>query len=81
VVWLDAPIGLRYQRAIARNKGLEDQVSFQEFKAEEAAQMNHEGDETTLNLSGVKAKADIFITNDSNDIEQFKQNAQKALNL
>ncbi|MGH7156925.1 MAG: AAA family ATPase [Candidatus Saccharimonadales bacterium] len=81
VVWLDAPIELRYQRAVDRNKGTEDQVTFEEFKAEEAAQMSHEGDETTLNLSGVKAKADIFITNDNNDIENFKKTAQKALNL
>ena len=81
IVWMDAPIELRYQRAIVRNKGTEDQVTFEEFKAEEQAQMHHAGDETTLNLSGVKAKADIYITNDSNDLEKFKQTAQKALGL
>lgn len=81
VVWLDAPIELRYQRAVARNKGTEDQVTFEEFRAEEQAQMSHSGNETTLNLSGVKAKADIFITNDSNDIEKFKKAAKKALSL
>ena len=81
VVWLDAPIELRYQRAVARNKGAEDRVTFEEFKAEEAAQMHHQGDETTLNLSAVKADADIFIINDSNNIKQFKQTAKKALNL
>ena len=79
VVWVDAPIKLRYQRAVARNKGSEDKVTFEEFKAEEESQMHHAGDETTLNLSGVKANADIFITNDSNDIEEFKKAAQKAL--
>ena len=81
VVWTDAPVELRYQRAIARNKGTEDQVTLQEFKTEEAEQMQHSGDKTTLNLSAVKAKADIFITNDSNDLEKFKQTAQKALGL
>ncbi len=79
VVWTDAPIELRYQRAISRNKGTEDQVNFEEFKAEENSQMSRAGDETTLNLSGVKAKADIFINNDSNDIEEFKKAAQTAL--
>jgi dephospho-CoA kinase len=79
LVWVDAPIELRHQRAVARNKGTEDQVTFEEFRAEEQAQMDHSGDKTTLNLSGVKAKADIFITNDSNDIEDFKKAAQAAL--
>jgi dephospho-CoA kinase len=81
VVWLDAPIQLRYQRAVTRNKGTEDRVTFQEFKAEEEAQMQHNGDETTLNLSGVKAKADIFITNDTDNLEDFRRSAQKALGL
>lgn len=81
VVWVDAPIELRYQRAIDRNKGTEDQVTFEEFKAEEDEQMSQTGDETTLNLSAVKAKADIFITNDDNDIEKFKEISRKALGL
>lgn len=81
VVWLDAPIELRYQRAITRNKGSEDQVTFEEFQAEEAVQMRKTGDETTLNLSVVKAKADIFITNDGSSLENFKQEIKKALRL
>lgn len=81
VVWTDAPIKLRYQRAIARNKGTEDQITFEEFQAEEAEQMHHNGDETTLNLSAVKAKADIFITNDNNDLEEFKLKVQQTLDL
>lgn len=82
VVWTDAPLELRYQRAIARNKGTEDQVTFEEFQAEEAEQMRHHGDDkTALDLSAVKAKADIFITNDSNDFKEFKQTALKALGL
>lgn len=81
VVWLDAPIELRYQRAIARNKGSEDHVTFEEFKAEEEEQMRQTGDETTLNLSAVKAKADIFITNDNNNLEDFKAAITIALKL
>jgi len=78
VVWLDAPIKLRYQRAIARNKGTEDQVTFKEFQKEEAEQM-HGDHETALSLSAVKAKADIFITNDSNDFAEFKKRSKIAL--
>jgi hypothetical protein len=42
---------------------------------------HHGGDEATLNMAGVKAKADIFITNDGNSLEDFQKTAQKALNL
>jgi dephospho-CoA kinase len=78
VVWLDAPIKLRYQRAIARNKGTEDHVTFEEFRKEEAEQM-HSTDELALNLSAVKAKADIFITNGTNNLEDFKDKVREAL--
>lgn len=79
VVWVDAPIQVRYNRAIARNKSTEDHVTFEEFQAEEQAQMTYSGGKTTLNLSGVKAKADIFINNDSDNLENFKESIQKAL--
>ena len=79
VVWLDAPIKLRYQRAIARNKGAEDQITFEEFQKEGAIQMHGPADETALNLSAVKAKADLFITNNSNDFGEFHIRSKQAL--
>ena len=78
VVWLDAPQKLRYQRAKARNKGAEDRITLKEFQKEEAEQM-HSTDENALNLSAVKAKADIFITNDNNDFALFEKHATEAL--
>lgn len=41
--------------------------------------MQHSGDAATLNMAGVKEICDIFLTNDGNDVEKFKANAQKAL--
>lgn len=81
VVWVDADPKIRYQRVTNRNRGSEDHVTFEQFMAEEAAQMHHSGDETTLNLAGVKERADIFIINDGNDIKVFKAEAIKALGL
>lgn len=82
VVWLDADPYVRYQRITNRNRGgIEDKVSFEEFLAEENAQSHYSGDDATLSLSGVKAKADIILVNDSNNIEEFKKAAQKALGL
>jgi hypothetical protein len=47
----------------------------------EQVEMHHQGnDDTALNMSAVKTKADIFITNDSNDLEEFKLAIKNALN-
>lgn len=81
VVWVDADPRIRYNRIIARKRGTEDEVTFAEFMAEEKAQSQHSGDEAILSLDDVKAKADIFLENNGNDIEAFKDAAEKALVL
>lgn len=78
VVWVDADPQIRYERIISRKRGTEDQVTFPEFLAEEKQQMSQAGDEATLNLSAVKAKADIFITN-NNTLDFFKRAIAKSL--
>lgn len=80
VVWLDADPKLRYQRIYSRQRSTEDQKTFEQFLAEERAEMDHHGgDDTTLNMAGVKTKADIFIKNDSNNLEGFKRSIGEAL--
>lgn len=81
LVWIDADPKVRYERITKRQRGAEDQKTFGEFMVEEQAEMEHSGDQATLSLSGVKAKADIFIENNGNDIEAFKNDIKKALNL
>ncbi|HET7827493.1 MAG TPA: AAA family ATPase [Candidatus Saccharimonadales bacterium] len=81
LVWIDADPKTRYDRIFNRGQGDKDKKTFEQFLAEEQAEMDHAGDEATLNMSAVKAKADIFITNDSSSLEEFKQIAQKALDL
>jgi dephospho-CoA kinase len=78
VVWVDAGEQIRYERITSRNKGTEDQVTFEEFLAEEKTQSQHSGDKATLNLSGVKAKADVFVENNS-DIKTFKTAIEGSL--
>jgi len=80
MVWVDADPRVRYERISKRNRGgAEDKVTYKEFLAEEKAQSTHSGDKATLNLSGVKAKADIFIENSGNDIAAFGAQVKKAL--
>jgi dephospho-CoA kinase len=79
VVWVDADPKVRFDRIKNRNRGSEDHVTFDQFLAEEQAQSQHLGDEATLSLSGVKAKADISLENNGNNIESFKTQVRKAL--
>jgi dephospho-CoA kinase len=81
IVWVDADPKVRYNRIFSRGQGDKDKKTFEQFLAEEQTEKEHAGDEATLNWQGVKDRADIFISNDSNDIEDFKQAAQKVLNL
>lgn len=81
LVWVDADPKIRYQRIYSRARSAEDAKTFEQFLAEEQAEMSHSGDESTLNMAGVKAIADIFITNDSNDLDVFKRQVKKVLGL
>src|ERR1035437_7619345 len=66
-VWVDADPKIRYERVQAANRGRggEDNKTYEEFVAEQEAEMSHSGDEATLNMAGVKALADIEIFNES----------------
>lgn len=80
VLWIDSDPGVRYKRITGSNRGrVEDQKTFEQFLAEENAEMQHSGDAATLNIAGVKAKADRFIQNDSASIEEFQALAEDAL--
>ena len=87
VIWVDAEPRLRYDRLIANShlrgadRHHDDNKSFEEFLAEEAAEMHRPigGDQTTLSGSEVKAKSDLFIINDGNDLEVLSQEVSKLL--
>lgn len=79
VVWVDADPKTRYQRIYSRQRTDEDKKTFEQFLEEQQAEMQHYGDNATLNISGVKDKADIFLTNNGNDIDAFKNEAEAKL--
>lgn len=81
VVWVDAGPRVRYERIVSRLRSDEDRKTYEEFLAEEQAEMQHSGDEATLSISAVKALADIPLENNGNDLEAFKDTAEKALSL
>lgn len=79
LIWVDADPKIRYDRIFSRQRTAEDSKTFEQFLAEEEAEMQHSGDEATLNMSAVKEKADITLLNSGNDIEAFKDQAEAAL--
>jgi cytidylate kinase len=79
LVWVDADPKIRYARITKRQRSAEDKKTYQQFLDEERAEMHQSGDAATLNLSGVREISDIFLQNNSNDIEAFKNEAEKAL--
>lgn len=85
MVWLDADARTRYDRvqanAAARNRAEEDNKTFEQFQAEEAAEMHSSGDAATLDGAAVKALCDISIMNDSPDLETLHLKLEAALGL
>lgn len=65
VWWLDADPLLRFTRiranAAQRARAEEDEKTFEQFLAEEKAEMFSSGDAATLNMSAVRDRADITI--------------------
>jgi len=76
VVWVDADPQERYKRiqsnAEARARAGEDSKTFEEFLAEEQAEMHPTGDAATLDMSGVKVRSDLFLINDATNLEEFQ---------
>ncbi|OGL36507.1 hypothetical protein A3E49_02005 [Candidatus Saccharibacteria bacterium RIFCSPHIGHO2_12_FULL_49_19] len=79
IVWVDADPKVRYKRVTGRGRSTEDVKTYEQFLAEEEAEMHHSGDEATLSMSKVKEMADISLVNNGDDIEAFKNEAEKAL--
>jgi cytidylate kinase len=76
VIWIDSNARTRYERiqnnAEARSRSGEDAKSFEEFIAEEEAEMTSSGDAATLNMGEVKKRADIILDNDETNLEDFQ---------
>jgi cytidylate kinase len=76
VIWIDADARTRYERiqnnAEARARAGEDAKSFEEFLAEEEAEMHASGDAATLDMSEVKKRADIILDNDQTNLSEFQ---------
>lgn len=68
VIWIDADPRIRYDRVQAhlaeRDRADEDRKTFEQFLAEEQAEMHTTGDAATLDMAAVKVRADFTIINE-----------------
>jgi dephospho-CoA kinase len=85
VVWLDADPRVRYDRiqanASSRDRAEEDNKSFEQFLAEEAAEMHASGDAATLDMAAVKERADLTLINEYNDETHLADAVAQLLTL
>jgi dephospho-CoA kinase len=79
LVWIDADPKIRYKRISSRLRSAEDNKTFEQFTAEEEIEMRGTDDEAAPKMIKVKEMCDLFLENNGDDIENFKNQAEKAL--
>jgi cytidylate kinase len=85
VLWIDAEPHIRYERiqknVTNRGRAEEDTKTFEQFIAEEEAEMHSSGDAATLNMTAVKDRSDKFIDNTGENLQDFRADLEQHLNL
>lgn len=87
VIWIDAEPTTRYERiqANAANRGRagEDNKTYQQFLQEEQDEMHPPkgADTAVLNGAAVKERADIFLTNNNDNLETLLGDIEKVIGL
>ena len=81
IVWVDAPIELRYQRMVGRERDNETRLNLEGFRANEEKELHTGSDNpAAFNLTKIRDMADIHLANDT-DLDTFLAKAVKALDL
>jgi dephospho-CoA kinase len=80
LVFIDAPIELRYSRMVSRNRDSEATLSLEQFKAGEQKELNSGLTDADFNIAKIFEIADIKLDN-SGTPELFFANAEKSLQL
>ncbi len=83
MVWVDADQRIRYDRVVngARGRGATDEISFQEFQAQDAAEMTPSEQGNGLNAAAVRDRADVFVTNEFASLEAYEQYLREFFQL
>lgn len=81
LVFIDAPLEVRYERMVSRKRDDETRLTLEEFKVQEAKELtpNGEGDEA-FNILGIRDMSDVVVFNESN-LEGFLSQMVAQLGL
>ena len=63
IVFVDAPVEVRYERMRSRQRDQETQLSLDEFRANEQREWYGGDDPADFNVRGIKAEADVVLEN------------------
>lgn len=80
LVFVDAPVTVRYERMRSRDRDLETQLTLEQFQAREQSELHAGNDDTDFNLLGIKAMADIQLDS-SLGKNDYIQSALKKIGL
>jgi dephospho-CoA kinase len=84
LVWVEASDETRYERNNQNLRSGEAKITLDEFKRQENLQWQPQPNipaESQMNISYVKQKATHILENNGSDIQEFKNKAEKVLNL
>jgi len=84
LVWVEASDEVRYERAMQNLRVGEGRITLNEFRRQEALQWQPQPGippESQMNIAYIKQKATLVLENNGNDMEAFKREAEKALQL
>jgi dephospho-CoA kinase len=82
IIWIDADRKIRYDRIQKRALGRpEDQKTFEQFVAEEDAEMSPTAAGGGLNMGGVRDLADMTIVNEFNSADAYVDYLKKEFEL
>lgn len=80
IVFIDAPLEVRYERMVERGRDNEMKISLDEFREREEKEMYSGPSDTDFNIREIGKQADVVLDN-SATLEQFSENAIEALRL
>ena len=78
MVFIDAPLEVRYERMVLRGRDNEVKISLEEFREREEGEMYSGPSDADFNMRAIREQADLVLDN-SASIEQFSENALTAL--
>jgi hypothetical protein len=82
LIWVEAADQVRYERALKFMRDGEAPISFDEFMRQENLQWQPQPNvspEAQMNVQYVKSKSTTTVENNGDDLEKFKDGAQRAL--